>query len=249
MPSRDKGSTDSPNRARTTGAPHRNQLLARLPRPVLDRLRPYLEAVDLKRDQVLFRAYELLQTVYFPDTAVVALMEHVPEGESLDVGLIGWDGVAGTALFPGITTMPCDGVVQIPGAARRVSADLLRQEAGRDESLHGAIGRYAQLTLARSMQIAACNTFHPVEHRCARWLLEAHDLIGQDELPLTQDLLATALGVRRPTVTLAMGTLAKAGLIQDERGRVSIRDRERLESASCGCYRLMRDAQRQLLGF
>jgi CRP-like cAMP-binding protein len=226
-----------------------NKLLAHLPPEVFARLALYLQPVRLEGQQVLFRAQEPLKFVYFPDTAVVSLVSRLESGQASAVGLVGSDGVVGTALFPGVTTMTCDGVVLVPGSAQRITADVLRRELLAYETLHSAIGHYLQLLLVRSMQMSVCNMFHNVEQRCSRWLLAVHDLIGHQDIPLTHDVLATMLGARRPTVTLVIGSLHRAGLIGDGRGRISIRDRRRLEAASCECYRVMRDEQQRLLGY
>jgi len=226
-----------------------NKLLARLPAEVLRHLEPNLQPLRLEQKQVLFRAHEPLTAVYFPDTAVVSLIARLESGQTLEVGLVGQDGVVGTALFPGITTMTCDGIVVIPGSAQRIGADVLRRDLIANESLHSAIGRYLQVLLVRSMQMSVCNVFHDVEQRCIRWLLSVHDLIGYQDIPLTHEAMATILGVRRPTVTVVMGSLRRAGLIDEDRGRILVRDRHRLESACCECYRVMKDEQHQLLGY
>jgi CRP-like cAMP-binding protein len=152
-------------------------------------------------------------------------------------------------VFPGITAMPCDGVVQIPGFAQGISADVLRRELLADEALYFIIGRFAQVLLARSMQLSTCNMFHSVEQRCIRWLLTVSDLIDHVDIPLTHELMATMLGVHRPTVTLVLRSLHKAGLVNESRGRIEIRDRDRLAGACCECYGLMREEQRRLLGY
>ena len=229
--------------------PAGNQLLAALPPAAAARLRPYLEPVHLKRGDILFRAHESLTVAYFPSTAVVSFVGRLESGEMLEVGLVGRDGLAGTAVFPGITTMSCDGIVQVPGLAHRVGADVLRCELLADESLYSAIGRFSQTLLMRSMQMSICNMFHPVEQRCIRWLLTVSDLIGQNGVPLTHDLLATMLGVHRPTVTLVIRSLHRAGLVNEQRGRITIRERDHLAAACCECYAVMRDEQRRLLGY
>ena len=226
-----------------------NKLLAHLPPEIFGRLAPYLQPVRLQQQEVLFRAQEPLETVYFPDTAVVSLVSRLESGQALEVGLVGRDGVVGAALFPGITTMTCDGIVLILGSARRINADVLRRELLANESLHSAIGRFVQVLLVRSMQMSVCNAFHEIERRCVRWLLTVNDLIAEGEIPLTHEGLATMLGVRRPTVTLVLGSLQRAGLIHERRGRILIGDRSRLEAASCECYRVMRDEQQRLLGY
>jgi CRP-like cAMP-binding protein len=227
----------------------RNQLLSLLPAPVLARLKPHLSQAHLERKEVLFRSHEPLRIVYFPETAVVSFLARVESGDTLEVGLVGRDGLAGTAVFPGVATMSCDGIVQIAGYAQRMSADVLRRELLASEPLYATIGRFSQLLLAQSMQVSVCNTFHGVEQRSIRWLLSVSDLIAQDEIPLTHELLATMLGVHRPTVTLVIGSLHRAGLIVEERGRLLLADRAALEAACCECYRTMREERRRLLGY
>lgn len=236
-----------------TGAPGdrrlTNQLLGLLDETALTRLKAHLEPVHLERKEILFRAHEPIWVAYFPDTAVVSLVSRLESGEMLEVGIVGRDGFAGTAVFPGITTMSCDGIVQVPGLAHRMSADLLRRELLANESLYSAIGRFSQTLLMRSMQMSICNMFHSVEQRCIRWLLTVSDLIGHNDIPLTHDLLATMLGVHRPTVTLVVRSLHRAGLLAEERGCITIQDRDRLLVACCECYGVMRDEQFRLLGY
>jgi CRP-like cAMP-binding protein len=226
-----------------------NRLLGLLRSEARARLAPHLELVTLGRKAVLFRAHEPLRAAYFPRTAVVSLVSSLESGDSLEVGVVGRDGLAGTAVFPGITTMSCDGVVQIPGLAERISAEVLRREVLADELLYSTLGRFAQVLLMRSMQMSACNMFHPVEQRCIRWLLTVSDLINNGDIPLTHELMATMLGVHRPTVTLVLGSLHRAGLVNESRGRIVIRNRIGLEDACCECYGVMSEEQRRLLGY
>jgi CRP-like cAMP-binding protein len=227
----------------------KNQLLGLLPPAVLARLTPHLESVQLRRKEVLFRSYETLRACYFPSTAVVSLVSTLESGESLAVGLVGCDGLAGISVFPGIFRMPCDGIVQIPGAAQRISVDVLRAEVVANEALYSTLCRYVQLLLLRTMQLSVCNMFHSVEQRCIRRLLTLSDLVANGDLPLTHDLIATMLGVHRPTVTLVLRSLHKAGLVSESRGRIVIKDRRGLERVCCECYRSMRTEQHRLLGY
>jgi CRP-like cAMP-binding protein len=226
-----------------------NWLLASLPPAVFAHLTPHLERVTLERKQVLFGAHERPGCVYFPTTAIVSLVGTLDSGETLEVGLTGRDGIVGAVALPNVDSMPCDGIVQIRGVAHRLDAATFRQALKGYESLAAIVGRYAHLLLARSMQMQLCNTFHPVEQRLTRWLLTVNDLLATADIPLTHEQLATMLGVRRPTVTLAVGALQRAGLIDEKRGQLTIRDRERLEAACCGCYRLMCDQQEAVLGY
>jgi hypothetical protein len=138
-----------------------NRLLGLLPPAVLARLTPHLESVHLRRKDVLFRANETLRVCYFPSTAVVSLVSTLESGDSLEVGIVGRDGLAGTSVFPGIFTMSCDGIVQFPGVAHRISTDVLRAEVLANEVLYSTLGRFAQVLLVRSMQVSVCNMFHP----------------------------------------------------------------------------------------
>jgi CRP-like cAMP-binding protein len=243
LPRIGRGNVHPPDR------PPANRLLALLPPAVLGRLAPHLQPVDLHRKEILFRAQEPLRVAYFPSSAVVSLVSTLESGQSLEVGLVGNDGLAGTAVCPGVTVMSCDGVVQIPGAAWQISADVLRRELLADETLYTTVGRFVQVLLARSMQMLACNMFHSVEQRCVRWLLTVSDLVNNREIPLTHDLMATMLGAHRPTVTLVLRSLYRAGLVNETRGRIEIRDRGLLEKACCECYGIMRAEQKRLLRY
>jgi len=230
-------------------APSFNWLLASLPPPVFTHLEPHLERVTLERRQVLFRAHERPGFVYFPTTAIVSLVGALDSGETLEVGLTGRDGIAGAVALPNVESMPCDGIVQIRGLAHRLDVAIFRQALRGYAPLAAAVSRYDHLLLVRSMQMHLCNTFHPVEQRLTRWLLTVSDLLASADIPLTHELLATMLGVRRPTVTLVVGSLQRAGLIDEKRGQLTIRDRGRLETVCCDCYRLMCEQQQQLLGY
>ena len=254
MSSRRVRGPDRPKPARSVREDHapvrvKNRLLELLPPAILARLTPHLERIHLHHREVLFRSHEPLRMVYFPETAVISLISSLESGESLEVGLVGRDGLAGTAVFPGITMMSCDAVVQIQGVAHRISADVLRAAVLTDETLYSTLGRFAQVLLVRSMQMSVCNMFHSVEQRCVRWLLTVNDLIDDGDISLTHDLMATMLGVHRPTVSLVLRSLHTAGLLSETRGRIVIRDPRRLEKACCECYRLMRTEQRRLLGY
>jgi len=229
--------------------PSSNWLLASLPPTVFAHLSPHLERVTLERKQLLFRAHERPGFVYFPTTAIVSLVGALDSGETLEVGLTGRDGIAGAVALPNFDSMPCDGIVQIRGVAHRLDAALFAEALRGYEPLAAVVGRYAHLLLVRSMQMQLCDMFHPVEQRMTRWLLTVSDLLASADVPLTHELLATMLGVRRPTVTLIAGSLQRAGLIDEKRGQITIRDRERLETACCDCYRLMCEQQEQVLGY
>jgi CRP-like cAMP-binding protein len=226
-----------------------NQLLAQLPSALRATLTPHLRSVELDRGQSLFQAHEPLRAVYFPETSVIALLTRLKDGEAVEVGLVGRDGLAGLALIPGVNAMPYEGIVQVPGTALRMPADVLKHAVRQPGSLRDLFGRYAYTLFAFGVQTAACNALHSVKERCARWLLLTRDLVDGDEFPITHSVLATMLGVRRPSVTTIANSFQQAHLIDYHHGRMKIRDRRGLETASCDCYWLIREEQRRLLGY
>ncbi len=203
----------------------------------------------MKRGDSIFRAHEPLHAAYFPETGVISLLTRLPDGKTLEVGLVGKDGMAGMALLPGVNMMPFDGTVQVAGTALRLTSEALKQMVREPGPIHQLLGRYAYAVFALGVQTAACNNFHSLRKRTARWLLMLHDLAEDAEFPLTQNTLALMLGVRRPSVTIAARALQRAGLIDYRHGHMKIRNRRGLEAASCECYRLMRQEQQRLLGY
>jgi CRP-like cAMP-binding protein len=233
---------------RLAGDSVRNHLWLSLPGAVRERLVRRAKRVRLELGQTIFRAHELPRVVHFPETAVISRVARVRDGQTLEIGLIGRGGMAGISVLPG-AAMAYDGVVQIAGSAVQVAAAAMTEELRHPGAAHEQLGRYAWTLLGDTIQMAACNNFHPVGERCARWLLMLDDAIARDELPITQDLLAQMLGVRRPTVTRAAQALHRAGTIDYKHGHVIVRSRAALEAASCECYRIMRDRRETLLGF
>jgi hypothetical protein len=167
----------------------------------------------------------------------------------LEVGLVGRDGMVGLAFIPGLNAMPYGGVVQVAGTALRMPSDVLKHAVRQPGNLRDLFGHYAYSLVAFGVQTAACNALHSVKGRCARWLLLTHDLVDGDEFAMTHNVLATMLGVRRPSVTTIAGGFQQAGLIDYRHGRMRIHDRRGLEGASCDCYGQMREEQFRLLGY
>lgn len=213
-----------------------NTVLAALPGDARGRLQPLLQAVYCQRGDVLLRADEPQRFAFFPVSAVVSLVVRLASGQVLEVGLVGRDGCAGAPVVDGVT--PCvDAVVQIPGAAWRIDLTLLRRELARSPALAAQLDAGLQRLCAEAMRIAACNMFHPAQQRCIRWLLKIADLVGRHEVPVTHELMATMLGVRRSTVTLVLRALHARGLVVEHRGRISLVDLPGLEAACCECRR------------
>jgi CRP-like cAMP-binding protein len=224
-------------------------LLTQLPRAVQDRLAAHVRTVSLRAGELLFSAHGPARAVFFPESGLVSLVSTVASGEAMDVGLVGRDGVVGAPIAAdGIDSLPYEGLVRVCGVACRIEAEPLRAQAALDANLARALGRHARVAIAECVTSAACIAFHSAHRRCARWLLQAGDLLGSVDLQLTHDQLAHMMGVRRESVTVALGSLDARGLIEHGRAHIVIRDREGLESAACDCYGALRAERRRLLG-
>lgn len=216
----------------------RNRLLASLPESQLLLLAPYLVRVPLGVNQYLYRQGHPIDRVYFPESGLVSLVVTLSDGRAVEVGLVGSDGAAGVGIAS--ASMPCDVLVQVPGDALVVRLDDLPRGGTTERVLNDLLRRYTHELLAQTMQIAACNRLHSVRQRAARWILALADRVRSSRLPLTHELLATMIGVRRASVSEVAGRLQRAGLIQYRRGTLRIRDRRRLERVTCECYRTLK---------
>lgn len=217
----------------------RNRLLAALPPDERERLHAGLELVRLKFRQVLFEPNRTIEHVYFPENAVVSILGIMEDGSAVETGTVGNEGMAGVPVFLGAMQMAGQAFVQIPGTAWRMPSAALREEVRRGSTLARLLGRYTQALFTLVAQSSACNRKHPLEERCARWLLMTHDRVEGDTFELTQHFLSQMLGVRRATVNEAAGALQARGLIEYSRGRITILDRAGLEAASCACYAII----------
>lgn len=229
-------------------APAANRLLAALPKKEYERLLPELEQVTMPFAEVLYKPGERISHVYFPNDSVVSLLAEVTAHSPLEVGLIGNEGVAGISVFMGVDTSPHRAIVQGSGTAMRLRASVLQKESEQVGPLHRLLHLYAHSLLTQVSRSAACNRFHLVDARLARWLLMTGDRLGTHEFRLTQDFISNMLGVRREGVNKAAGLLQKKGLITYSRGRIRILDRVGLEAVSCECYRIIRDESESYLG-
>jgi CRP-like cAMP-binding protein len=228
-------------------APTENRLLAALPKNEYDRLLAQTQDVSVGVRDVLYRANGPIEFVYFPRSGVMSMVVVMDDGGSVEVGMVGNEGLVGVPAFLGTDRSPTQVFCQVGGEMRRMRANVFRAEVRKDGPLQLLVMRYTQALLNTVSQATACNQLHAVEKRCARWLLATHDRVGADEFPLTQEFLAMMLGVRRASVTEAAGALQKAKLVTYHRGRIQILNRKKLEAASCECYRLIRDQLDRLL--
>lgn len=194
-----------------------------------------LKPVELAQGAVLYETGARIKDVYFPEEATISYLSGTSDGETLEVCVIGNEGVVGIASLLADTTA-FRAVVQLPGRAYAMRRDLLRKEFKRCETLNRILLHYTNALLIQIAQTAVCNKFHSVEERFCRWLLMAHDRSVADRVPLTQEALARVLGSRRASVSVTASAFQKKGAIRYTRGVIDILDRKPLEHASCECY-------------
>ena len=225
-----------------------NRILNALSPAEYARLAPHLEPVSLSGGEVLYHPDEPVTYLYFPQRGTVSVVSVFEDGGSVEVGMVGNEGMFGVNALLGSITSPLEALVQLPGDALRIRADLLKQEFNKCGPLHDLILRYTQAYIIQIAQASACNRAHNVEGRLARWLLMCQDRALVGELALTQEFIADMLGIRRAGVTEAAGALQRAGMIKYHRGHIIIIDRKGLEAASCECYHIVQQEFARLLG-
>jgi len=234
--------------ANTPSEQSRNHLLARLPLGEFEGLRPLLTTVRLASKQSLAEPSQPVSYAYFPHDAVISMSALDAAGGSVEVGSVGCEGLVGLPVLLGTDRSIGRVVAQIGGDADRVEAAALQREVNRLPELRRLLLLYTQAFMTQVAQSTACNRLHSAERRLARWLLICRDRLGRDDLPITHETIAHMLGVRRATVTEAAGDLQQQGLIRYRRGVLTVLRRERLEMASCECYRIVRAEFDRLLG-
>lgn len=224
---------------RTPGVP--NLLLATLPEEDRELITAESESVRLRLRDVLHEPGGGAEYVYLPSSGVVSLLTVLEDGSAVEIATVGNEGLIDVAAYLGLES-PARWLVQVPGEALRIKASSLRALAEKSGALLSVIHNYMLAMFVLVSQTAACNRKHSVGERCARWLLMTHDRVDGDQFPITHDFLADMLGVRRPSVSIAMGALSRAGLIDYRRGKLTLKDRAGLEKAACTCYRVIRGA-------
>jgi CRP-like cAMP-binding protein len=233
-----KRSSSAPrSHPRTQALTPQNHLLAALPGVDRDRLVPAMDVVPLKLRALIYKPGESVQHVYFPGGGFCSIVTVLADGSMVEVATVGREGMVGVSAL--VDAQPSTSATMVQGEADlcyRMPVKAFRNEMNAHGAFYGLMTRYVDAHIGVVMQSTACNAVHSIEQRLARWLLMAHDRMGTNEFKLTQEFAAMMLGAARPTVTIVAGTLQRAGLITYRRGRVTIVDRERLESASCECY-------------
>ena len=199
-------------------------------------------------NEVLHEADEVASFVFFPTKGVVSMLTVLASGGAVELATIGNEGMADISAFFGLRTSPARLLVQVPGEAFRMTRDAFDEHLARSAELRRVLGAYSISMFIEVSQTAACNRLHPVEQRCARWLLMTHDRVDGDTFPITQEFLSEMLGVRRATVSVAEAKLQEAGLIRYSRGAMEILDRPGLEAQACECYSIIRERFDALAG-
>lgn len=223
------------NLTRTT-----NRMLASLPPKEYKRLQAALEPVTLKFGQVLYNPGRPIQHVYFPVDCLISLLTAVDKRRTLEVGMVGSEGMAGMPFILGVGVSGVRAIVQGGGRALRMASAPFRIEFDRNRALRDALYRYTYALMAQISQTAACNRFHEAEARLARWLLMTRDRVGSDDFPLTHEFLAHMLGLRRVGITEAASALKRRKLIVYARGKIQILNVAGLKASSCSCYQIVK---------
>jgi CRP-like cAMP-binding protein len=218
------------------GTPKQNHLLAALPAADYERLLPHLVPVEMAAGQVIDRPGCQVGKAYFPTGCVVSLCYEMEDGATVEISVVGSEGMVGTALIIGGEATPERASVQSPGKAFRLEGEVLKAEFSRGGALHQLLLRYTHALITQVAQMAVCHRRHGVEQQLCRRLLLGLDRQPSNELRMTQELLSNMLGVRREAVTKAAARLQSSGLIAYRRGHITVLDRPRLELASCECY-------------
>ena len=227
--------------------PRQNRLLAALPDAEWERLLPHVERVEMPLSKVLYESGDRLAHVYFPTTSIVSLLYVMENGASAEIAVVGNEGIVGISLFMGGNSTPSRAVVQSAGQGFRLKANLLMEEFDRAGPMLHVLLRYTQALITQMAQTAVCNRHHSLDQQLCRWLLLSLDRLQSNELAMTQELIANMLGVRREGVTEAAGHLHEAGLINYQRGHITVLDRAGLERRTCECYAVVKKEYDRLL--
>ena len=227
--------------------PLHSRLLASLPEADWQRWRPQLEPMELPQGHVLYESGAMLTHAYFPTSAIVSLLYETEGGASVQIAVVGNEGVVGIPLFMGGGSTPSRAVVQSAGVAFRMPGSAIREEFSRSAAVMKILLRYTQALITQMAQIAVCNRHHSVDQQLCRLLLLSLDRVAGNELVMTQDLIAHMLGVRREGVTEAALSLQRAELISYRRGHITVLDRPGLEKRSCECYAVVKAEYDRLL--
>ena len=224
----------------------RNEILTSIPESEFNLIKPELESVELPHRLILHEPGEKILYAYFLNQGMASLVVLTSDGRSVEIAIVGHEGLVGTPLAVGLHRGPCRSIMQIPGNGFRIKSELLEEVLLQAPHLRLLLNRYVLTQGLQIAQMAACNRLHEIEQRLARWLLMCQDRIQSDVLPITHEFLAQMLGTGRPSVSLAAGIMQKSEIIENSRGAVKILDRTGLEASACECYKVIQQFNRSL---
>jgi CRP-like cAMP-binding protein len=216
-----------------------NIILAALAAPEHKNFFANIELIPLPQKKILYKIDDIISYVYFPTAGMISLVSFTEEGGTIEVGMVGYQGMLGVEVFYRTNVTRYETTVQVTGAGYRMPAEIFRQECQHNSALQNILLRYTHLMMVQLTQAAVCHRFHTLEEKLARWLLLTQDLVRADNFSLTQEFLSQMLGVRHTGVSVAASTLQKAGLISYKRGNITILDRSGMEAAACECYEVI----------
>jgi CRP-like cAMP-binding protein len=228
-------------RTDATGKPVKNIILLSLPDDEFKLLRPHLEPVDLPHNLILNEAGDRIHFAYFLNDGMTSLVVVTQDGQSVEVGLVGREGMVGMPIAVGLQRGSFRAIMQIPGNGLRIRSEMLEECLYSTPDLRMKLSRYVLVHGLQVGQVAACNRLHEIGQRLARWLLMCQDRVDSPLIRLTHEFLAQMLGTGRPSVSLAVSMLEQGGMIENFRGTVKILNRKQLELASCECYGVIQD--------
>ena len=218
-----------------------NKLLTALEPEAFARVAKHLIPVTLKVRQVLYKPGQHIHEVFFPDDAVIVLMAVDEQGRTIESGTVGREGASWISASVSAPSMPCETIVAIEGQAHKLAIEDLAEELGRNDLFQDVLTQYSHALLVSSMRTTGCVGLHDVSQRCARWMLHTLDRVSGSRFIVTHELLSMLMGTTRPTISLVVQTFEKAGILQVERGAITVLDRARLEAVSCECYRIIKE--------
>jgi CRP-like cAMP-binding protein len=218
-----------------------NRLLSALPIEEYQLISPKLEHVSLALGEILFEPPDLIRNVYFPTSAIISFLAELPEGESVEVGLVGCDGLAGVDVFLGVDKASKVATVQGAGQAWKISREAFKEAFHQHQKFRQNLLLFAHAMMSQISVSVVCNVHHKIDGRLARWLLMYHDRLDTDEFFITHEFMANMLGIRRASVSEVAKQLQDEGLVDYNRGKFRILNREGLEARSCDCYSIVRD--------
>lgn len=226
----------------------KNLFLAKLSKSEFEKLKPLLIAVELEIGDVVYKTNETTREVYFPETCAISIVTVLENGSTAETGVIGCEGVADVINVLSDNVSPREATVQLPGKGLKMDADFFKTEFKRGGELYKLSLAFMFAFINQISQNSACNLFHNIERRLARWILMIHDCADGDELRLTQEFIAEMLGVHRPSVSNAAKKIQDKNLISYKRGRITVLDREGLEKKACECYKVIKTSYENYCG-